>query len=241
MSRHRHVQRSAARHWIHTPLLPLKSQRASYISYALWKTMHTNGEADKAKSSFFEAFDADSSMREVSSGAFASCCIKRSQLHQLNFLFMLQQVVHSLSFTNDNLENDLASDGTFPLLNNIMTWQLLNSYSTLKSPSSVHHVGRTVRVKTRRMQGKVIGAAAPRSRYRLGCSFGFADSSFCWGGSQRCFDELSKSRKTISKISKPCEGGTCEGRNGEDGELSWCALWVERRRGRERWKLLKAQ
>ncbi|KAL3786047.1 hypothetical protein HJC23_003895 [Cyclotella cryptica] len=107
----RHVMRLIARQRVHSPLSSLKSPRANYASYALWKTMHTNEEASKAKSSFFDAFDTDSSMRE--------------------------QVVYSLSFTNDNLDNDLASDDTFPLLDKIMTRQLLNSYSTLQSPSSV--------------------------------------------------------------------------------------------------------
>jgi len=73
--------------------------------------MHTKEEVDNAKSSFFDAFDKDSSVRE--------------------------QVVYSLSFTKNNLENDLASDDTFPLLDKTMTRQLLNSYSTLQSPSSV--------------------------------------------------------------------------------------------------------
>ena len=48
---------------------------------------------------------------------------------------MKQKVVYSLSFAGD-LEKDLASDNTLPLLDDIMMRQLLHSYSTHGLPSS---------------------------------------------------------------------------------------------------------
>jgi PAS domain S-box-containing protein len=44
--------------------------------------------------------------------------------------------VYSLSFANNSLETDLASDDTFPLLDDLMMRQLLHSYSTHSLPSS---------------------------------------------------------------------------------------------------------
>ena len=112
----------------------------SYASYALWKTNHINDEVDVSKAAFFDAFESNASLRGVSYDIGEDLTIQSVRtpwLTLFNILVYLQQnVVYSLSFAADSLETDLASDDTFPLLDDIMMRQLLHSYSTHSLPSS---------------------------------------------------------------------------------------------------------
>eukprot|EP00956_Cyclotella_meneghiniana_P021430 scaffold39077_cov72-Cyclotella_meneghiniana.AAC.7 len=103
----RHVLTAGHRHGGRT-ILTTALENQCFVSHVLCKTMHTEAEIDAAKT-FFDAFDSSSSMRG--------------------------KVVYSLSFAGD-LEKDLASDNTLPVLDDIMMRQLLHSYSTHGLPSS---------------------------------------------------------------------------------------------------------